>query len=61
MKKIISIILITLILFANWCIGYSMIPSFWFGILWILIGVLASGIGAIIGIFVMNSFKSSRG
>lgn len=57
MRKIISIFLITLILFLNWLVGYSIVPNFYFGILWILIGIVASSVGAIIGIFVMNSFK----
>lgn len=57
MKKVSAIILIVLILFANWSIGYDIVPSFWFGLLWILIGAALSAIGALIGIFIINAFK----
>jgi hypothetical protein len=57
MKKVFAIILILLILVANWYVGYDIVPNFWFGLLWILIGIILSSIGALVGIFIINALK----
>ena len=57
MKKTLAIILIILLLIANWWVGYSIIPSVWFGLLWIVIAAVLGSLGGLTGIFIMKAFE----
>lgn len=58
MKKKLAIVLVVLLIISNWFIGYSMIPNFWFGVLWILITAVGGSLGGLAGIFIIdNLFK----
>lgn len=60
MKKAIAIFIIALFLIANWWVGYSIVPSFWFGVLWILAAAVFGSIGGLIGIFIMSAFEKKH-
>lgn len=60
MKKIIAIFLIIALISLAWWSGYSVTHNLWLGLLFMLIGFVLSGVGALCVIFIVNAFSGKK-